>query len=154
MYNVGPTSSTLVRHCTNVIQMFFVLLGEGDTIFIMSIIWCFSLLINGWLIWLDTGSITFRSPKLCQHLTKKLCYSSHGDKKSDSALLYHTNRTVFLRAKVVRGRSLLYEPASQQTRGIHPILFQCWHTVFDAGPTLKQHWVNVPCLLASVPAKL
>ena len=24
--------------------------------------------------------------------------------------------------------------------------FQCWHTVFDAGPTLKQHWVNAPCL--------
>ena len=27
----------------------------------------------------------------------------------------------------------------QQTRGIHPKLFQCWHTVVDAGPTLKQH---------------
>ena len=22
------------------------------------------------------------------------------------------------------------------------MLFQCWSTVFDAGPTLKQHWVN------------
>ena len=30
---------------------------------------------------------------------------------------------------------------SQQTRGIHPILFPCWPTVFDAGPTLKQDWV-------------
>ena len=28
---------------------------------------------------------------------------------------------------------------TQQTRGIHPMLFQCWSTVFDAGPTLKQH---------------
>ena len=27
------------------------------------------------------------------------------------------------------------------------MLFQCWPTVFDAGPTFKQHWVNVPCLL-------
>ena len=27
------------------------------------------------------------------------------------------------------------------------MLFQCWPTVFDAGPTLKQLWVNVPCLL-------
>ena len=36
---------------------------------------------------------------------------------------------------------------SQQTRGIHPMMFQCWHTVFDAGPTLKQNWVNAPCLL-------
>ena len=34
-------------------------------------------------------------------------------------------------------------------RGIHPELFQCWHTVFEAGPTLKQHWVNSPCLLGT-----
>ena len=34
---------------------------------------------------------------------------------------------------------------SPQTRDIHPMLFQCWPTVLDAGPTLKQHWVNVPC---------
>ena len=38
---------------------------------------------------------------------------------------------------------------TQQTRDIHLMLFQCWHTVFDSGPTLKQHWVNVPCLLGS-----
>ena len=25
------------------------------------------------------------------------------------------------------------------------MLFQCWPTVFDAGPTLKQHWVNASC---------
>ena len=37
--------------------------------------------------------------------------------------------------------------ATQHTRGIHPMLFQCWPTVFDAGPTLKQHWVNASCLL-------
>ena len=34
-----------------------------------------------------------------------------------------------------------------QTRGIHPMVFQCWPTVFGAGPTLKQYWVNAPCLL-------
>ena len=34
-----------------------------------------------------------------------------------------------------------------QTRGIHPMLFQCWSTVSDAGPTLKQHWDNAPCFL-------
>ena len=27
------------------------------------------------------------------------------------------------------------------------MLFQCWPSVFDAGPALKQYWVNVPCLL-------
>ena len=27
------------------------------------------------------------------------------------------------------------------------MMFQCWPTLFDAGPTLKQHRVNDPCLL-------
>ena len=39
---------------------------------------------------------------------------------------------------------------TQQTRGIHLMLFQCWPTVFDAGPTLKQHWVKALCLLGDV----
>ena len=26
---------------------------------------------------------------------------------------------------------------AQQTRGIHPTLFQCWSTVFDAGPNIE-----------------
>ena len=34
-----------------------------------------------------------------------------------------------------------------QTRGIHPMPFKYWPTVFDAGPTLEQHWVNASCLL-------
>ena len=33
------------------------------------------------------------------------------------------------------------------TRGIHPMLFRCWTSVEDGGPTLKQHWVNASCLL-------
>ena len=33
---------------------------------------------------------------------------------------------------------------------IHPLLFQCsWPTVFDAGPTLKQHLVNAQCLVGN-----
>ena len=35
----------------------------------------------------------------------------------------------------------------QQTRYINPMLVQCWSTVYDAGPTLYQHWVDVSCLL-------
>ena len=27
--------------------------------------------------------------------------------------------------------------------------FQCWASVGDGGPTLKQHWVNDPCLIGS-----
>ena len=38
-----------------------------------------------------------------------------------------------------------------KTLGIHPILFQCWPIVFDADTTLKQHWVNVPCVLGWAP---
>ena len=33
---------------------------------------------------------------------------------------------------------------TQQTRGIYPMLLQCWATVEDGGPTLKQHWMNAP----------
>ena len=29
----------------------------------------------------------------------------------------------------------------------YPMLFQCWANVFNAGPTLKQHWVDTSCLL-------
>ena len=39
---------------------------------------------------------------------------------------------------------------TQQTRGIHPMLFQCWSSVEDDGPTLKQHWVNSPCFKGSL----
>ena len=42
---------------------------------------------------------------------------------------------------------LVFSRTSQQTRYIHPILDQCWSTVYDAGPTLVQYWVDVSCLL-------
>ena len=29
----------------------------------------------------------------------------------------------------------------------HDTSTQCWSTVYDAGPTLDQHWVDVSCLL-------
>ena len=35
----------------------------------------------------------------------------------------------------------------QKTWGNHLMLFQCWASIEDGGPTLKQHWVNSPCLL-------
>ena len=38
---------------------------------------------------------------------------------------------------------------TQQTRDIEPLLVQCWSTVYDAGPTLNQQWLNVSCLLGS-----
>ena len=33
------------------------------------------------------------------------------------------------------------------------MLVQCWASVVDDGPILYQHWVNVSCLLDSVPVK-
>ena len=36
---------------------------------------------------------------------------------------------------------------SQLTRGGDPMLIYCWVAVCDAGPTLNQHQVNIPCLL-------
>ena len=36
---------------------------------------------------------------------------------------------------------------SQQTRYVEPMLFYCWASVADNGPTLKRHWLNVSCLL-------
>ena len=33
-------------------------------------------------------------------------------------------------------------PCAFISKGIHPMLFQCWAIVFDAGPSLKQQWVN------------
>ena len=34
------------------------------------------------------------------------------------------------------------------------ILVQCWASVVDVGPTFKQHWVNVSCLLVPLPGVL
>ena len=35
----------------------------------------------------------------------------------------------------------------QQTRAVDPMLFECWASLADGGPTLKQHKVNVSCLM-------
>ena len=34
-----------------------------------------------------------------------------------------------------------------QTSDIEPMLLQCWPIVFAASPALRQHWINVKCLL-------
>ena len=39
------------------------------------------------------------------------------------------------------------EISSYQAHDVEPMLLYCWATVCDAGPTLSQHWLNVPCLL-------
>ena len=45
-----------------------------------------------------------------------------------------------------------YQPDSYCIRHYYdPMLFECWPAVSDIGPSLKQHWVNVSCLLRSAP---
>ena len=54
-----------------------------------------------------------------------------------------TSRTLCQSAHRARDKGLLRDPAldrSQQTRDIHPLLLQCWASVYDAGPTLNQQW--------------
>ena len=38
---------------------------------------------------------------------------------------------------------------SQQTRGLDPMLFQCWSRSVGGGSILKQHWVKSSCWLSS-----
>ena len=59
---------------------------------------------------------------------------------------HHRPTPIPPRAAIIQDNCMLvyvyekYAPIhTQQTQGIYPMLFQCWSTVFDAGPTLKQH---------------
>ena len=52
--------------------------------------------------------------------------------------------------------SLLLDPglihmlsSKQLAQYIKPIFDRCWSIVYDAGPTLGQHWLDISCLLAS-----
>ena len=35
------------------------------------------------------------------------------------------------------------------TRDVYPMMSWCWDSVYDAGPTSKHHWVDVPCWLVA-----
>ena len=46
------------------------------------------------------------------------------------------------------------QEAAQKIRDIYLMLDQCWASVYDAGPALVQHWVDVSCLLTVASAGL
>ena len=41
----------------------------------------------------------------------------------------------------------LYLLEAQRALDIHPRLVHCWASVYDAGPTFNQPWMNISCLL-------
>ena len=45
------------------------------------------------------------------------------------------------------GATEQFDNVTEQTRGVLPMLFQCW----PAGPALKQHWVDVFAVKAACP---
>ena len=64
-----------------------------------------------------------------------------------SILIQHadTSQTIFVgQFPIVSDR---IRSVSQQTRHVDPMFFYCWADVADGEPTLKQHWINVSCLM-------
>ena len=60
----------------------------------------------------------------------------------------HINTSIYPHQMSLTIRSTT-QAVSQQARDIQPMLFKCLATVCVAGPTLKQHRVNVLCLLTA-----
>ena len=58
-------------------------------------------------------------------------------------------RNIFFSFKPPRPGTM--RKTTQQTCDVYPMLFKCWPIAFDAGPTLKQHWVNISSLLVKRP---
>ena len=66
---------------------------------------------------------------------KKLIELSPRAKKNYTSEIIHYNKQTY-----------------QQTKGIDPVLVQCWASVTDDRTPLKQHWVNT--MLAGLPFRL
>ena len=57
------------------------------------------------------------------------------------------NHTVTLYRRIITVRN--YHSCIPGDNGNKSMLGQCWSSVYDAGPTLTRHWLNVACLLGS-----
>ena len=44
-----------------------------------------------------------------------------------------------------------YTASSKQIRCTHLLLFQCWASAEDGGPTLKQHWARMSRVCWDIP---
>ena len=47
----------------------------------------------------------------------------------------------------VNGYNLTPIVCTQQTRHVETMMFKCWPSVYDAGPTFKHYYFNVSCFL-------
>ena len=43
-----------------------------------------------------------------------------------------------------------YNPSTREMLTHWPMLFECWPSVFDAGPAFKQHWLSVSYFLGCI----
>ena len=66
--------------------------------------------------------------------------------KGSICLLYKSSDTAFWLCRDTHDESGTSRSV-QRTRDVQPLLVQSWANVFDAGPTLYQHWLNVSCLM-------
>ena len=44
-----------------------------------------------------------------------------------------------------RAQTCIMSPPPRKTRDVDPMLVWCWTTVYNAGSTLSQHWLNASC---------
>ena len=51
-------------------------------------------------------------------------------------------KAIFTHTCLMMSHSMSRSPANTY---IHPVLAWCWASVYDAGPTPRQHWMNVSC---------
>ena len=148
-----------IRHLTSSLMSIYVLLltiyslvvfvceyAEGYTLYIGNDFLCS-------LLWNESGDIClFPEAGACRHVllnrrwsnwlnTWKVWRTSQLDSLAGSD---HVLVTWFL-ARGTRQRSLDVDGGSQQIQNIESLLFYCWPNVCDAGPALRQHWVDVTC---------
>ena len=68
---------------------------------------------------------------------------------ASAGCIYHVARAAGMPEHSMAGACAMAsqpQKTPEQTRSIHPMVFQCWPSVEDAESTLNQHWVNAPCV--------
>ena len=80
-----------------------------------------------------------RFPRSPRTVACMYCAISRNDPFQDPVLCRVKERRPS--TSICKQTALLRIGISQQTRDVGPVLFYCWDSVCDAGPTVKQHWL-------------